>query len=124
MVRDWTWAARGSSVAGDYFGSLNDMQDLLLGDTFDDNARDYYKKAKATANGLYSLSIAQRLRLTRLGLDGATGDDDEAMIVGLLAPPSNSAHVVPVIDAVGWRRCWDKIDGAEQDEFDQLKARP
>jgi hypothetical protein len=89
----------------------------LLGDTSDDNARDYYNKAKATANGLYSLSVAQRLRLIRLGLDGATGDDDEAMIVGLLAPPSNSAHIVPVIDAAGWRRCWDKIDGAELGQF-------
>jgi hypothetical protein len=89
----------------------------LLGDTSDDNARDYYNKAKATANGLYSLSVAQRLRLIRLGLDGATGDDDEAMIVGLLSPPSNPAHIVPVIDAAGWRRCWDKIDGAELGQF-------
>jgi hypothetical protein len=89
----------------------------LLGDTSDDNARDYYKKARDTANGLASLSVAQRTRLIRLGLDGATGDDDEAMIVGVLAPPSNGAHIVPVIDAVGWRRCWDKIDGAELGQF-------
>jgi hypothetical protein len=89
----------------------------LFGDTSDDNARDYFKKAKATANGLYSLSVAQRLRLIRLGLDGVTGDDDEQMIVGLLAPPSNSAHIVPVLDAAGWRRCWDKIDGAELGQF-------
>jgi hypothetical protein len=87
----------------------------LFGDTSDDNARDYYKKAKATPGGLASLSVAQRIRLIRLGLDGPTLDDDEEMIVGLLS--SNKSHVVPVLDAVGWRSCWDDIDGDECRQF-------
>jgi hypothetical protein len=86
----------------------------LFGDTSDDNARAYYKTAEKKG-ALHTLSIAQRQRLIRLALDGATGDDDEAMIVGLLN--ANYDHIVPVLDGVGWRNVWKDMDGEECRQF-------
>ncbi len=91
----------------------------LFGDTSDDNARAYYRKAASTGV-LHTLTVPQRQRLIRLGLDGPTGDDDEAMIVGLLS--SNAAHIVPVLDDVGWRRVWEDLDGDEGHRFVTVAA--
>jgi hypothetical protein len=91
----------------------------LFGDTSDDNARDYYATAKAKG-ALPTLSVAQRVRLIRLGLDGPTLDEDEEMIVGLLS--TNDAHIVPVLDQVGWRNVWKDVDGEECRQFVQATA--
>ena len=86
----------------------------LFGDTSDDNAREYYRQAEKKG-ALHTLSVAQRQRLIRLALDGATGDDDEAMIVGLLN--ANYDHIVPVLDSVGWRAVWEDLHGDECRQF-------
>lgn len=86
----------------------------LFGDTSDDNAREYVRKAK-DKGALPTLSIAQRQRLIRLALDGPTGDDDEAMILDVIS--TNTSHIVPVLNAVGWRRVWDDLDGEECRKF-------
>jgi hypothetical protein len=88
-------------------GGTGDL-DGVFGQESDDNAVDYYRKAKEKG-ALGTLSVAQRIRLIELGLDGPTLGDDEEMIVGLL--DSNLSHVVPVLSVVGWRRVWDDVDG-------------
>jgi hypothetical protein len=80
----------------------------MFGQESDDNAVAYFRKAKEKG-ALGTLSVAQRIRLIELGLDGPTLADDEEMIVGLL--DSNLSHVVPVLGVVGWRRVWDDVDG-------------
>lgn len=91
----------------------------LFGDTSDDNARAYYRTAKSK-KVLHTLTIPQRQRLIRLGLDGSTGDEDEQMILGVLS--SNTAHIVPVLNDVGWRRVWEDMDGSEGHQFVKLAA--
>src|SRR5256885_6885606 len=53
---------------------------ILFGDESDDNAVAYYRVAKRKGV-LATLTLAQRIRLIRLGLDGPTLGDDEEMIV-------------------------------------------
>jgi hypothetical protein len=113
QIINYTPGAVTAAIAGDEQGE-GDLTGLF-GDTSDDNARDYFNKAKQTPGGLASLSADQRIRLIKLGLDGATTDDDEDMINGLLE--SNKSHIVPVVDVVGWRRIWDDIDGEECAKF-------
>jgi hypothetical protein len=43
------------------------------------------------------------------------------MILGVLS--SNPAHIVPVLNDVGWRRVWEDMDGAEGHQFVKLAAR-
>ncbi len=112
QIINYTPGAVTAAIAGDAHGE-GDLTGLF-GDAADDNARGYFKKAKETPGGLASLSVDQRVRLIKLGLGGATLDDDD-MINGLLQ--SNTSHIVPVIDAVGWRRIWNAIDGEECAQF-------
>jgi hypothetical protein len=81
----------------------------------DGNARDYVAKAKATPGGLASLTVMQRVRLINACLDGATMDDDEQAINEVLA--AKKSDIANVINIVGWRKLWDKIDGDECGQF-------
>jgi hypothetical protein len=92
----------------------------LFGDTSDDNAREYYRKAEKMG-ALTQLTVPQRRRLIRLALDGPTGDDDEEMIVGLLG--ANYDHIVPVLNVVGWRNVWDDLHGEECRKFVKTAGR-
>jgi hypothetical protein len=83
----------------------------------DDNAVEYYNEAKKR-NALPSLTEAQRARLIRDVLSGATIGDEDTMIADLLT--TNDAHVVPVIKTVGWRALWEDVSG---DDWDRIMRR-
>jgi hypothetical protein len=91
-------------------GSVTGELGGIGGHDEDDNAVDYYKEAKKKG-ALESLTVEQRTRLIRDVLSGATLGDEDTMIADLLT--TNDAHVVPVIDSVGWRWLWDDVSGRD-----------
>jgi hypothetical protein len=74
----------------------------------DDNAVDYYKKAKEKG-ALGTLTQTQRTKLLVDVLDGVTIGNEVTMILDLLT--SASTQLTPVLDAVGWVRVYGKLWG-------------
>jgi hypothetical protein len=75
----------------------------------DDNALDYYERAKKTAGGLASLMWAARANLIKNLVEGYTGGDEENAILDLLVTCPNDADVRKVIDYVTWDRLEDEV---------------
>jgi hypothetical protein len=74
----------------------------------DDNAYDYYKRAKATPGGLKSLLWSARANLIRDLVDGATDGDEENACFELLTSGTD-AEARQAIQTVDWDRLEDEI---------------
>jgi len=79
----------------------------IFGHNQDDNALEYYQKAKAEG-ALETLTRAQKKALIENLLDGATVGDEEDAIMDLLK--ANEADARAIISEIGWERLEDEID--------------
>jgi hypothetical protein len=86
----------------------------VFGHNQDDNAVDYYLEAKKRG-ALDRLTLAQKERLIRDVLSGATVGNEETMILDLLE--ANHADGIKLISAVSFRRLWQDLDGDENKRF-------
>jgi hypothetical protein len=75
----------------------------------DDNAMDYYAKAKKTKGGLASLKWEARADLIKDLVDGYTSGDEEAAILDLLVTCTNDSDVRNVIKKITWARLEDEV---------------
>jgi hypothetical protein len=77
----------------------------------DDNALDYFNKAKAKPGGLASLMWPARANLIKNLVDGYTSGGDEDAIFELLTSCGSDADVRKVIEFVTWERLEDEVGG-------------
>jgi hypothetical protein len=75
----------------------------------DDNALDYFHKAKATAGGLASLRWEARRDLIKNLVDGYTSGDEEDAIYELLTSCASDGDLHLIINAITWDRLEDEV---------------
>jgi hypothetical protein len=101
-------------------GSVHGNLGGVGGHDTDDNAVEYWEQAKkikaATKHDTFgTLTLQQRKKLLKDVLDGVTIGDDEKVALDVLTSADGSMK--PLIDSVGWRRIWKKLDGENCRKF-------
>lgn len=92
------------------------VTDSAAGHNTDDDSMDYLAQARATAGGMASLTPAQRERLIRHILDGATVGDEETAILEVLTTASD-AEARRLITTFGWQTLYDELDDGPGEDF-------
>ena len=75
----------------------------------DDNALDYFQKAKKAPGGLASLQWSARANLIKNLVDGYTAGDEETAIFELLTSCANDGDLHQVINYITWDRLEDEV---------------
>lgn len=91
-------------------GSATGQVGGIGGHDMDDDALTYYLAAKSKKGALETLTLTQRKRLVRAGLEGSTTGAEDTMVADLLTSATR-ADSTAVLTYVGWRWVWDDLSG-------------